>query len=379
MKILIGADLVPTESNFILFQDSDVKSLVGDDLLAILDSADYKCFNLEVPLTNLSSPIKKFGPCLSAPTNTISGIKRLNDCFFTLANNHILDQSEQGLLSTINLLKENAISFAGAGKTLEEASKPFIYVHNNIKIGIYCCADHEFSIVTDTHAGANPFEPVESLNHIADLKNKVDFVIVLYHSGKEHYRYPSPNLQDRCRSMIQNGADIVVCQHSHCIGCEEKFENGTIVYGQGNFLFDHSKNDCWKTGLLIELNLNDNINIIYHPIMKKGEKVRLATDEDATEILNAFKLRSEEIKNPNFIKEQFEVLAEDTYYSYLADIFAAHTKKISFRLLNRLSKGKLLRKYIDKKMSEHAKLGLFNVVNCETHRELLLYRLKKGI
>lgn len=379
MKILIGADLVPTESNCILFQNGDVESLVGSELLALLDNADYKCFNLEVPLTDLLSPIKKFGPCLSAPTSTISGIKKINNCFFTLANNHILDQSEQGLLSTIQLLKENHISFAGAGKSLEEASKPFVYLYNNQKIGIYCCADHEFSITTEEHGGANPFNPTESLKHISELKSKVDYVIVLYHSGKEHYRYPSPELQTRCRSMVQNGADIVICQHSHCIGCEEKFENGTIVYGQGNFLFDHSKNACWKTGLLIEIVINDDVSITYHPIVKKGEKVRLATDKERDEILDAFKLRSEEIKNQHFIHEQYSVLSDETYYFYLADVFAANTRKLSFRIINKLSRGKLLRKYLDKKMNKHAKLGLVNLLNCETHRELLLYKLKKEI
>ena len=68
--------------------------------------------------------------------------------------------------------------------------------------------------------------------------NKCDYTIVLYHGGKEYYRYPSPNLQRVCRYMIEKGTDLVICQHSHCIGCEENYLSGKIVYGQGNFIFD---------------------------------------------------------------------------------------------------------------------------------------------
>ena len=64
-----------------------------------------------------------------------------------------------------------------------------------MKIGIYACAENEFTIATDTTAGANPFDPFESLDHIQNLKRSCDYVIVLYHGGKEHYRYPSPYLQ----------------------------------------------------------------------------------------------------------------------------------------------------------------------------------------
>lgn len=45
----------------------------------------------------------------------------------------------------------------------------------------------------------------------------------------------------------------MVCQHSHCIGCKEEYLQGTIVYGQGNFLFDDEENEYWQTSLLIRI------------------------------------------------------------------------------------------------------------------------------
>lgn len=55
---------------------------------------------------------------------------------------------------------------------------------------MYTCAEHEFTIATENTPGANPFDPLESLDHIQELKSKCDFVLVLYHGEKAHYRYP---------------------------------------------------------------------------------------------------------------------------------------------------------------------------------------------
>lgn len=111
-------------------------------------------------------------------------------------------------------------------------------------------------------------------------------MIVLYHGGKEHYRYPSPYLQKVCRKLVDKGAGIVICQHSHCVGAMENWNGGTIIYGQGNFLFDHSKSEFWKTSLLIGLDLEKNIygkvvvNLAYYPLCKRNAFTRLAHDSE---------------------------------------------------------------------------------------------------
>ena len=52
MKILISADLVPTKSNKELFISADAKALVGEEMFSALKSADYRIFNLEIPLAD---------------------------------------------------------------------------------------------------------------------------------------------------------------------------------------------------------------------------------------------------------------------------------------------------------------------------------------
>ena len=382
-KILIGADIVPTEGNYEFFKKGDVTYLIGEELQEKINESDFTIFNLEVPLTDKEEPIVKGGPNLIAPTYTINGLKAINRHFFTLANNHILDQSKQGLDSTIKLLGQAGIAYAGAGKNLKEAKKPYIFEIEGIKIGIYCCAEHEFTIATETTAGANPFDPLESLDHVVMLKGQCDYVIVLYHGGKEHYRFPSPYLQKVCRKLVDKGADLVVCQHSHCIGAYEKWKSGQIVYGQGNFLFDHSESKYWQTSLLIDVNLRKSAegiqaNYLFYPLKKENEKVRLAQGEIALQILSEFQERSNAILKTEYVQKEYQIFAEDMLDNYLAAFSGARTKNFLFRVVNKFSGHRLLKWKMRRKYREQEKIRIRNYLECEAHRELVLRGLTGG-
>ena len=378
IKILIAADIVPTKTNNKFFATADTLYLLGEDLQKILASADFIAMNLEVPLTNRISPIRKCGPCLMAPTNTVVGLKAINPYFFTLANNHIKDQDVEGIYSTMAVLKKNGISYAGAGENLEEAKKPFIKQIGKYKIGIYCCAEHEFSIAGKECAGANPFDPLESFDDVRRLKKKCDFVAVLYHGGKEYYRYPTPMLQRVFHKFADCGADLVVAQHTHCIGCKEEYNNSVLVYGQGNFLFDNSNSDFWKTSLLLEILIDakyDNMQFTttFIPLIKVNETVRVAKGQKKEHILENFRKRSAEILEENFVEQKFDCLAEEMASTYLLRFSGRVKNNFVVRVLNKLTKFGFIRfLYPDK-----AKVAIENVLECEVHRELAARVMKK--
>lgn len=373
MKIIIGADLVPTNSNIDSFESGDSKALLGEELDNILQNADYRIFNLEVPLTDWEKPIPKCGPNLIAPTKCVAGYKAMQVDLLTLANNHILDQDQQGLESTCRVLDAAGIAYTGVGQTPEEAAKPYIFECDEKKIGVYACAEHEFSIVTEHSAGANPIDLLESPDHVAALKEQCDYVIVLYHGGKEHYRYPSPNLQKVCRKLVEKGADLVMCQHSHCIGCEEKYQGGTIVYGQGNFLFDGSESEFWQTSLLVRI--GDDFGISYIPLKKNENGVRLAGIQESKEIMAAFQRRSIECLDSGIMKEKFEEVVHQSICAYLLDLCGMDRTLFS-RVINKLSNNRFYDWYIKKRYTLQKRKNVINHTECETHNEILLYGLK---
>ena len=375
MSVIIGADIVPSANNCSLFASSDIDLLVGGELQNVLRSAKYRIFNLEIPLVDAPSPINKCGPVLRADCNTVNAMKKLNVNLFTLANNHIMDQGREGLESTIKTIESKNISFLGAGNDLKHAAKPFIFDWNNKKVGVYSCAEHEFSIASENSPGANPFDALESFDHVYALKSQCDFVIVLYHGGKEYYQYPSPMLQRVCRKFVEKGSNLVVCQHSHCIGCEEKYLNGTIVYGQGNFLFDSCKNTLAHTSLLVKL--NDDFTIKYIPLVKVEKGVRLAEGKKADEILSGFRKRSEQILEDGFVANEYNKFATTKLNSYMLHCSGYYHKFLP-RLINKII-GYRLSNYFGIGMYKIKDLiSLRNFIECEAHRELWLAGLYKG-
>ena len=374
MKLYIGADFVPTDINKRLFEEGHGEALVGKELYEILKQSDLNVFNLEVPLTDAETPIVKFGNNLIAPSKTVYGYKALEPIFLTLANNHSLDQGVEGLTTTLNLLEQHEIAHAGAGANLKEAKKPFIFEKDGVRIGFYLCTENEFTMATCHSMGANPFDVLDSFDEVAALKEQCDYVIVLYHGGKEYYRYPSPMLQRYCRKFIDKGASLVICQHNHCVGSREDYNGGSIIYGQGNFIFNsefYTKyKEFVKDSLLIRVEATkDSFVICELPIRMSDNGTRLATDAEAAETLAGYKKRSEEIKDPHFVILNYKAFADTHVKRYLREFLG---RSFIIRAINALFGRKLMQLIL----GPTSYLAIQNYLECEAHHELFLRGIK---
>ena len=374
MKLYIGADFVPTDINKRLFEEGNGEALVGKELYEILKHSDLNVFNLEVPLTDAETPIVKFGNNLIAPSKTVYGYKALEPIFLTLANNHSLDQGVEGLTTTLNLLKQHDIAYAGAGANLKEAKKPFIFEKDGVHIGFYLCTENEFTMATSHSMGANPFDVLDSFDEVAALKEQCDYVIVLYHGGKEYYRYPSPMLQRYCRKFVDRGASLVICQHNHCVGSREDYNGGSIIYGQGNFIFNSefyvNHRDFVKDSLLIRVEATkDSFVICELPIRMSDNGTRLATDAEAAETLAGYKNRSEEIKDAHFVISNYKAFADTHVKRYLREFLG---RSFIIRAINALFGRKLMQLIL----GPTSYLAIQNYLECEAHHELFLRGIK---
>lgn len=374
MKLYIGADFVPTDINKSLFKEGKGEALVGKELYEILKQSDFNVFNLEVPLTDAKTPIVKFGNNLIAPSKTVYGYKALEPIFLTLANNHSLDQGVEGLTTTLNLLKQHDIAHAGAGANLKEAKKPFIFEKDGVRIGFYLCTENEFTMATCHTMGANPFDVLESFDEVEALKAQCDYVIVLYHGGKEFYRYPSPMLQRYCRKFIDKGANLVVCQHSHCIGSRENYNGSSIIYGQGNFIFNSdffvNHQEFVKDAMLVTVEVTKNDFVVSElPIRRTDNGTRLATEVEAAETLKAYRKRSEEIKDPHFVIQAYKDFADTHVKRYLREFLG---RSFIVRAINAL----VGRKLVELILGNTSYLAIQNYLECEAHHELFLRGVK---
>jgi len=146
-----------------------------------------------------------------------------------------------------------------------------------------------------------------------------------------------------------------------------------LFNGQGNFIFDHSDSEYWKTSLLLKIEITDKLNVEYIPFVKEENVIRKADEKQEKEILGQFKKRSEEILQEGFISHQYAKFAENNIEKYLRT-FSGFGKWMS-RVDRHIFKGKLL-----KKMNNEKKLlAMQNFIECEAHRELIVEGLKKKI
>lgn len=366
-----AADIVPTKTNEQYFVAGDAAHLFGEEMLRYLASVDFRCFNLETPLTTSRDTALYPGPYLRAAPEAVNAIAKLDPSLLTLGNNHALDQGEAGFRETVATLTNAGLAYTGAGGNLEEAAKPFIVEADQGRIGIFNCSEYEFAAATERSCGANPYDPLASFDQVRALKERCDVVIVLYHGGKEFYRYPSPDLRRVCRKFADCGAALVICQHTHCIGCEETYRGSRIVYGQGNLLFDRKENEFKKTGMFVQCEVDGGAiaSIRYVPFRKAAECVRLADAGEAAAILEGFRERSGQIESEAFVRDQYDRLARESYGAYVQELLG---RRRLVRLLNRLTRGRFLDRYYTNRQA----LAVLNAISPENHGELLKAALR---
>ena len=203
-------------------------------------------------------------------------------------------------------------------------------------------------------------------------------MLVFFHGGKEYYKYPTPLQQANCHKFVDSGADFVVCQHSHCVGCKEVYNGSEIIYGQGNFVFPYRNNEHFKTGLIIELEFYDSkqrkttlIPIVHH----EQDVVRIADEKEAEKILADFEKCSKELSDIT-AESLYNAMVDECGLDFLYKLF--NKGKLYVRLdSSRLFKNKMLKRYIKK--NQKYILYLFNYFNCETHVEYIKAILAKQI
>jgi len=367
ISILIAGDTCPIGRNLPLFQQGDAQSLCGG-LQSEFEHADLTIVNLECSLIQEESPIEKVGPNLGAPVDCVNGLKMIGIDIVGLANNHIMDHGPQGLRNTIKALEENRISHVGAGENVNEACKILVRDVKGMRIGILAVTEHEFGIAGRNSPGGNPLDIIDLVRNIRENRSVCDFLIVLLHGGNEYYPYPRPSIMNMCRFLVEEGANTVICQHSHCVGSWEIYNNALIVYGQGNFLFDRaSPYDSWYEGMLVCLSVSNDkgIQVEFIPFVQSNRQagVRQLEPERRVEFIRTLEARSRQIRNPDFIQKQWDIYCKQTKKHYLAMLYG--NRSVLRRVVCRLG-------VIDRIISRQVHLMRLHAMRCESYREALI-------
>ena len=348
MKTVFVGDICPTPGSTPYYATGDTAALFGDTV-DIFRDRDFIFANLECAITESDGRIAKFGPNLKAPVATAKVLKELGVTVAGISNNHVFDFGKKGALDTIDALTSVGIDYTGFGKNYDDSRKNYTFEKDGERICVIAVCEHEYSYALEDRMGSRPFDEFETMDDIRAAKATHDRVIVAYHGGKEHCLYPSPRLVRACRAMVRNGADLVLCQHSHCIGAYESYEGGHILYGQGNFQFvSLVKKETWKTGLAVCYDTKAN-TVEFIPIRENDKEtgIRLAVGEDKENILRGLANRSETLKTGEWKKG---------WHEFCLSVQKEYSEKIKRACLD------------DSTDSENAIFGHY--LDCEAHTDV---------
>lgn len=169
----------------------------------------------------------------------IDYLKKLNVKLVTLANNHTFDISEN-INYTINELEKNHILTVGAGINKYEAMKPVnLKIHNEE----FLFFSFGWEVIgckkaTVSSCGTNSFEAYSIIEQIRNSKKKnpKKHIIVMFHWNYELELYPQPMFRQLSFDLIDEGVELIIGHHSHCVEGVEFYKDIPIVYSLGNWI-----------------------------------------------------------------------------------------------------------------------------------------------
>ncbi len=374
MKVLVAGDFAPRYRLAESIETGNFDAIFPVGLCETVKSADFSFVNFESPVTEASyKPITKCGPNLHCSPLAADAVKYAGFTGVTLANNHILDFGAEGLRRTAECCKSVGLDVVGVGENLDEAASVLYLEQEGKKLAVVNCCEHEFSIATDTQAGANPLNPIRQWYQIREAKDKANYVLLIVHGGHEHFQLPSIRMRDTYRFFIDAGADAVVNHHQHCYSGYEVYNGKPIFYGLGNFCFDEKslRNSTWNQGYLVKFEFSDDsVDYSLSPYTQCNDtaSVKLLTDEERGCFEKCLSELNEIISNESLLKEKVRA-----YYEKCAGWELAILEPYSGRIMNKLfSLGIMPRWVRGVKLS-----AMLNHIDCESHRDKLIDALFK--
>jgi poly-gamma-glutamate synthesis protein (capsule biosynthesis protein) len=173
------------------------------------------------------------------------------DCC-TLANNHVLDWGEAGLIETLETLEGVGVKSAGAGRDRDEAGAPailnigakgrvIVFAFGSVTSGIppgWAASNARPGVNLLDNLSANEVQRIAG--QVGAVKGRGDVVVASVHwGGNWGYRIEPAQRAFAHKLLDEAGVDIIHGQSSHHPKGIEVYKGKPIFYGCGDFINDY--------------------------------------------------------------------------------------------------------------------------------------------
>jgi poly-gamma-glutamate synthesis protein (capsule biosynthesis protein) len=262
----------------------------------VLSRVDFTLANLECPLA-ATTVNRVRGNVFNAPQAWVTHLAARRFLALGLANNHILDQGEQGLYDTLEVLRAAGLSPFGVGRNQLEAWRAAVIDRRGVRVAFVGASYAALNDGSDTWL---PFvarigDTGRLRAAIAEARERADFVVAAMHAGIEYVPVSFGPQHLFARAAIDAGADLVIGSHPHVVQPVERHRDRYIFYSLGNFIFDQSDRHT-DEGAALEVTLRrrdegvalERIEVL--PVIIENGAPRLLEGERAAGVLARMKL-----------------------------------------------------------------------------------------
>lgn len=227
-----------------------------------LHRGDLTIANLE---TTLAGPQRGFSgyPLFNTPDELLDGLEESGVDMLITANNHSMDRGADGLLRTLQVVRE--AGFAAVGTRLTPEEPPYTLVEvNGLRVAVVAYTYGTNGIPVPEPHLINLIDRDEMAAHIDEARrHNPHLLLAAMHWGLEYHRQPSEEQKELALFLHQQGVDAVIGTHPHVVQPIEliwpqRVDEGTtasptpIIYSTGNFV-SNQPFPYTDTGLIVHL------------------------------------------------------------------------------------------------------------------------------
>ena len=268
-------------------QENGIYDCISEELLQMLNDSDVLVVNNEFAYVENGTPLQGKSYTFGANPKQVQLLQVMGADLASLGNNHVYDYGEEGMLSTLDTLRQAGIPYVGAGEDIEDAQKIVYFVLNGRKIAIVSATEIERTTnytkeATETSPGVlKMLNPNRFMQVIEKADQTSDYVIALTHWGTEG-KILYDNLEMMyAQKLVAAGADAIIGGHPHRLqGCG--FINGApVAYSLGNFWF--STGSLYTTVAQIVIEADGTLRLQYVPCLQENLTTHLITNQEERE------------------------------------------------------------------------------------------------
>ncbi|EHR50364.1 capsule synthesis protein PGA_cap [Saccharomonospora marina XMU15] len=210
----------------------------------LVSKADLALCHLEVPLSPDGGPYSGY-PQFSAPPELADALARVGYDGCSTASNHVLDQGEDGVVSTLDALDEAGLKHTGSARTEQESDTPLVMDVGGVRLGhvSYTFGFNGIPEPPDKPWLSNELDAEAIVAEARAAREAgAEVVIVSVHWGQEYVHEPTEEQRALARRLLDEEAiDVLVGHHAHVVQPIERIGDKWVAYGLGNSVARHAE------------------------------------------------------------------------------------------------------------------------------------------